>query len=51
MIHRTSVEVRRASQTQNWPHTFFAHNEPITSVTVVKMTPTTAPARAHRSAA
>ena len=50
MIHSTSVEVRRASHVQNEPQMGFAQSIPITSVTVVNTTPTSAPARANRSA-
>src|SRR5260370_856922 len=50
MIQRTSVEVRRASHVQNVPQIGFAQIMPITNVTVVKTRPTTAPARASRSA-
>ena len=51
MIHSTSVDVRRASHTQKAPHTVFAQSIPMTSVTVVNTTPTSAPERAKRSAA
>jgi len=40
------VEVSRASQVQNAPQIGFAHNIPITKVTVVNTTPTSAAARA-----
>src|ERR1700682_4767496 len=40
MIHRTSVDVSRASQAQNVPQIGFAQSMPMTSVTVVKTRPT-----------
>ena len=50
MIQRTSVEVSLASQVQYVFQIGFAQSMPMTRVTVVKTTPTTAPARATRSA-
>ena len=50
MIQSTRVEVSLASHVQNEPQMGFAHSMPMTSVTVVKTTPTSAPARANRSA-
>ena len=50
MIHSTSVDVSRASHAQNVPQIGLAQSMPMTSVTVVKTRPVTAPARANRSA-